>query len=511
MAPPIIITSKNSNMTKHCCSTRGHTEILPKPFALLLVTAFLSFHTARVADAASIGSASSPKLPLSSLVAGPGTTTTRIMVATSARRLDEAAVAAADDDAAISNEYFQYDLSQFSLKFDKCQYVKMYDDDVAQDYDTSSPLALKHFAVFRLCPTESCASCDADGVVYGSYAVPVDDYLQYTVENRKRTIENVCKQCDEQQACTDDAAAADAAACDDGAENCNGGGGGLSCSACEAGCYQYQNLEDSGYVDASEFLECQKLEVQQAQAADDGGEQQQQAEGEQDEANGDEEQQAEGDQQGRRVEENADDGQQQLYIGARCSSSGKIVIGLFSDERCWEPMDDLDVETLLGAKLSYHLLNASYAADNDGCQSCLEDKNNENERDAEDADDVNEMCEGVYNAAAKCESETGLDVGFVQMNRAEENYENQVENEFQACTFIKSLIWNSYTETGEINVKAPQDVIVRVVTEKQTIALSLLASVIVATLGVMFYLDRRIRQIEQSQPLLISKGESTVL
>jgi hypothetical protein len=116
----------------------------------------------------------------------------------------------------------------------------------------------------------------------------------------------------------------------------------------------------------------------------------------------------------------------------------------------------------------------------------------------------------VYAASAKCESGTGLQVGFVQMSREEEDYENQAENEFLACTFINSLIWNSYTEEGEINVKAPQDEIVRVVTKKQTIAMSLLGCTIALILALTFYLDRKINQLQLSYPL-VSKGEGAVV
>lgn len=99
----------------------------------------------------------------------------------------------------------------------------------------------------------------------------------------------------------------------------------------------------------------------------------------------------------------------------------------------------------------------TYSSEDQVCLSCHEDADDEDEAD-NDADDVNEMCENVYQWAAKCESKTGLEGGFVQVNRDEDDYENQVENEFMACTFIDSLIWDSYTESGEINWEDTQDV-----------------------------------------------------
>lgn len=182
-------------------------------------------------------------------------------------------------------EEFAYNsLANFTLRFEKCQFVKMFDD------EQESMLALKHFAVFRLC--DECETCE----VYGNYAMMVDDYLQYTMENQKNDFEDMCENCNEQ--CNED---------------------GEYCSGCGFLCYQYENLEANGYLDAAEYIQCQLWEP-------------------------------ENDDQGQ------DDGnQQEYYIGPRCNSGNSIAIGVFSDENCWEPVDDVDVEDLLGAKLSYHV------------------------------------------------------------------------------------------------------------------------------------------------------------
>ena len=59
------------------------------------------------------------------------------------------------------NPEFQYALSDFSVKFKKCQYVKMYDDDLASNSYSTTVLALRHFVVFKLCPVDEIgrASC----------------------------------------------------------------------------------------------------------------------------------------------------------------------------------------------------------------------------------------------------------------------------------------------------------------------------------------------------------------
>ena len=190
-------------------------------------------------------------------------------------------------------EYKYEDLSQFSLHFDKCQDIRMYDDEIAQE--GIEPFAYRSFVAFRICPSSSCAECDEN---YGRYVLDVETYLAYTVQNRQAMFEEMCQNCD---------------------NNNNGNNGG----DCSDECYEYQNMEDMGYVDASQFVQCERLKVEQ-----------------QDDDNA------------------QDDGQQeqvQYYIGPRCADGnqgGRVVsIGLFSDENCYQPVYDVDMEELLGYKL----------------------------------------------------------------------------------------------------------------------------------------------------------------
>jgi hypothetical protein len=368
-------------------------------------------------------------------------------------------------------------LSKYSVHFEKCQYVKAYDDDLAEADGSATPLALQHFVVFRLCPTLSCSSCDADGVNYGKYAVDVETYLTSMVQFQKEAFENKCKACDKK--------------CN-GNNNQNNGDDASDdaqlssyCTSCSTECNWYNNLQSNGYLDASEYVECAQLAVAQN---DDAG--------------------------------NADDAAAALYIGPRCTAKGKIVIGLFADNKCHEPVDGQDIETLLGAKLSYHMLNNTYS-DEGACVSCKEvqdgnandDGGNDDaeKNDEEDADNVNEMCENLYNSAAKCESKTGISVGFIQTSRDDGNdkAENQVENEVLACTFINSLIWNSYTETGEINTAEKQDVIIRRVTQKQSLSLSFVALALGSLVGLAVYLDKKIKGVEDTHPLVF-RGKHTL-
>ena len=335
---------------------------------------------------------------------------------------------------------FEYnDLSKYSIRFERCQFVKSYDDEIAQDEDYTTPLATKHFVVYRLCPTtDDCAtSCssssstsDNEIIGYGTYVTELEDYLESTIEYQTQAFENMCDNC---------------------SEKCNENG--EYCSGCGKICYTWKNLENLGYVDAADYIECNRLEY-------------------------------------------GDDDGLELYIGPMCGGSNgeKITIGLFSDGECWTPYNDLDVEEVLGAKLSYHLISHASTENGSVCLSCMEqedDNDGGNEQDA-DYDDVNEMCEDLYEVAAKCESKTGLEGGFIQMNRNDGDYENQVQNEFMVCDFIDSLLWNSYTETGEIDYISQQDVVIGKTTKGQRISLILLSFTLMGLFGYILHLRQRI-------------------
>jgi hypothetical protein len=341
-------------------------------------------------------------------------------------------------------------LSAFSVRYEKCQSVKSYDDNLAEG--GVSPLALHHFVIYRLCPTDSCQSCKK--VVYGKYAVDVSTYLLNTIDYEQQRLKRVCKTCD---------------------ASCSGNASSSSyCAACLKECDFYQNMANYGYVNAAEYTECQQINYAT----------------------------------------NDDAGNAAMYVGPRCSSSGMIVISLFSDDSCNTPVDTISVETALAAKLSYILMkpsNGTGAANS--CMSCKErtnanddDQNQARQNDKQDADDVVEMCENVYNRAAKCESKTGIQVGFIQTKRQYEQqnggYDNQVEDEYLSCTFIDSLIWNSYTETGEIDIKSQQDVIVRRVTNNQAVSMSFLSVFVAGLLAAIYFVDRKIQSIELSNSFL---------
>ena len=308
-------------------------------------------------------------------------------------------------------EEYEVDISGYSLKFEQCQFVKAYDDELAGE-DSDTILATRRFVIFRLCPTGSCDSCSYN---FGEYIVDLEEYLEATVDYQKEMQEEMCNACQECNNWEDNEEDED----DEGRrrlQNYN-----VDCDSCYDECMKIENMEDNGYIDATEFLECQM------------------------------------------VYDPADDGKGALYAGPMCASNGsKIKIGLFTDEECNVPDSSKDVDDYLmdgdgvSMKLSHALLKTVYSSE---CISCLkpeeedenedDDANEEEEEEEEEKEpEVLEMCEQLYDAAAKCEKTNGFDNGYANYD----GYANQLAQEGVVCDFVESLKAGSYDETGEIVV-----------------------------------------------------------
>jgi len=309
----------------------------------------------------------------------------------------------------LEDEEYEVDISGYSLKFEQCQFVKAYDDELAEDNDSSTVLATKRFVIFRLCPSDDeCDSCSYD---FGEYIVDLEEYLEATVEYQQEMQENMCNACQE---CGNWEENEENDQEEDGRrrlanrklENYD-----VDCDSCYDECMKIENMEDNGYVDATEFLECQM------------------------------------------IYDPEDDGKMALYAGPMCASSGKkIKIAVFSDEECNVPDSDKDVDDYLmdgdgvSMKLSHALLKTVYSSD---CISCLQvEEEDDNDDDEEKEPEVIEMCEQLYEAAAKCEKTNGFDNGYANYD----GYENQLAQESVVCDFVESLKAGSYDESGEIVV-----------------------------------------------------------
>jgi len=316
------------------------------------------------------------------------------------RRLDE-------------DEEYEVDISGYSLKFEQCQFVKAYDDELAGE-DSETILATRRFVIFRLCPTGSCDSCSYN---FGEYIVDLEEYLEATVDYQKEIQEDMCDACQE---CNnwEENEENEEGEDDEGRRRRRLQNYNVDCDSCYDECMKIENMEDNGYIDATEFLECQM------------------------------------------VYDPEDDGKGALYAGPLCASNGsKIKIGLFTDEECNVPDSDKDVDDYLmdgdgvSMKLSHALLKTVYSSECISCEKPEEEEENNDdanndEEEEEKEPEVLEMCEQLYDAAAKCEKTNGFDNGYANYD----GYANQLAQEGVVCDFVESLKAGSYDETGEIVV-----------------------------------------------------------
>ena len=270
------------------------------------------------------------------------------------------------------------DISNFSLRFEKCQFVKEYDDGLAAHVKSShsgTVLAKEDFVIFRLCPSnDSCHdSCSKD---FGEYVVPLEDYLQETVSYQQHLQEEMCETCNEN--------------C--GYENSLK----ADCDLCVNKCQMVEEMETNGYIDATEFINCQM------------------------------------------IFDPLDDDLTPVYAGPVCANNGsKIKIGVFHDEECKIEIPDGYVEEYLTnrkgqhMKLSHALLKTVYGRNN--CISC---RNPEQQQANENSNKVLNLCQSLYRDSAKCEKPHGFANG---MSVHEVYKNNQLAQEDTVCDFVETL------------------------------------------------------------------------
>jgi len=317
--------------------------------------------------------------------------------------------ALADADAEVA-------LDAYSIKFVKCQFVKAYSDELAEE-GAETVLATNRFIVFRLCVTGA-SSCSTN---YGEYVVDMDTYLNYMVEYKQEEQEAMCEACGENCAQEyDDANADEEEEAEDEEEDEDGDerrlrrfkrkldgavdGYTSDCTTCVDDCAKIDAMEENYYLDASNFIACQVV-----QGDDDDG------------------------------------GGAVLYGGPMCGSQGtKIKIGVFTDEDCMFLDSSLDVEDYLAdedgnqMKLSHALLKTTY--DNSDPISCLDDA----EENAYYAA-TREICTNLYDGAGKCES-------IYSFAQTAAMSQEQSDNEELVCGYIDSLNSGTYSQDGEIVV-----------------------------------------------------------
>ncbi|KAL7549658.1 hypothetical protein ACHAWF_012924 [Thalassiosira exigua] len=320
----------------------------------------------------------------------------------------------------------EVDLTGYSVKFEKCQFVKQYgDEEGGGGEDGDSILTTKRFVIFKMCPTSSDTSCNYN---YGEYIVDMETYLEAALGLKEEEQEQYCETCNQCYEWAAEQAENEA----NGEQNDDEDEDAWKCSGmdtynCYAECQNIENMEENGYMDASEFVECQELDYE-------------------------------------------DNYGNKYYAGAMCAGSGsRIKIGIFTDEDCSNYDESKEIENYMknddgySMKLSYHLLKQTFL-EGEFITSCLQvdeeaqqnqnNNDNNNNNGEEEEKEAVEMCEELYEAAGKCESTHGFADGIVDY----ENYDNQVRNEELVCDFIASLKSGHYDQTGEIVVSGGRTV-----------------------------------------------------
>ncbi|KAL3810569.1 hypothetical protein ACHAXA_001182 [Cyclostephanos tholiformis] len=329
------------------------------------------------------------------------------------------------DEAAEEEQVWELDLSTYSIKFEKCQFVKQYayngqNGNNKNNKNAQDILTVKHFVVFRLCPDNSCGTCNYK---YGEYIIDMESYLAATLQYKQEAQQKYCESCNQ---CIEMAANAanGGDANQDEAWKCTG----IDTSTCYTECQNIENMEANGYVDASAYTQCVKLNS---------------------------------------VDANGNN----YYAGAVCRSSGSsssgseksgIKIGVFTDQYCTYYDDSVDIASVLknddgtSINLSYHLLKETFE-DGVCIASCLkEQENNNNNNNGEAAAaEVNELCGQLYETSGKCESTHGFADGM----KTYDDYDNQMLNEELVCNFITAVKSGTYDMTGEIVVTGGRAVI----------------------------------------------------
>jgi len=264
----------------------------------------------------------------------------------------------------------------YSMKFESCHTISEFRADGgggSNDEEDASPVEMKRLVKFKLCPT-----VEDDGYDYGQYEYTSScgkckNGAEYLVEMREFLEAYLDFQLTQQEY-----------NCEQVEENCN-----YDDDAGLTTCYTAANLDycdqfasndgDDNYeFELEDYLECENV-----------------------------------------LEDQDDDyNRQRLYVGAYCSNDGKaIYLGEFQDRQCTTSATSGAYLTLFGHNLPYQ---ETSLVNGEECLSCLEPPENDDDanNDNNDDDAVREICEELYEQAAKCEENLADDVATTKATGA---------------------------------------------------------------------------------------------
>ena len=261
----------------------------------------------------------------------------------------------------------EIDLTSYSIKFEKCLYIKQYDE----EHNDQTVLETQKLVMFRLCPDNGGGTCSSSSCSsnYGEYIIDMDTYLESTLQHKKDEQDAYCEAC---QSCP---AEKDA----DERRNRRRTTTAVDCATCYSHCKNVKNMEEHGYVDAAEYHRC------------------------------------------RRVHKNPKSGLV-YYAGAMCDKSGtRIKVGLFTDKRCDNLDADATPEMFIkkhghNVNLSYYRMKQTFVTDScvASCASIDEDDEDDEDGDGNDTETKTaKVCQILYEAAGKCETPHAFASGII--------------------------------------------------------------------------------------------------
>ena len=262
----------------------------------------------------------------------------------------------------------------YSLKFEKCATSQDYyggngnNDNNRNNYNGMYQQRLVHF---KLCPSNSCSSCEGGA----DYVIDMNEFVDAYQESKLTAQEYNCERIRENCYCEN--------ANDD--ERCE-----YQCYVTAGVNYCFENNNNNGQqneFNLEEALECQKMDVDKDAINyyfyQNGG-------------------------QNRNYYNGQQGGEMELFVGPYCSTNGKkIFLGVFTDETCSFAAPEGIYEKLnYGQSLPY----SKQSLVENNCISCAEptEYDEQNYYDQQDADEVTDVCERLYEDAGKCE--TGMNI-----------------------------------------------------------------------------------------------------
>lgn len=272
-----------------------------------------------------------------------------------------------------NNERDQTWVANYSLRFKSCHTITTVPSEEGGGGEEGMSLYNSNIVVFQLCKTSTCGAQKDTCQGGAEYAVNMAEFVEAYVEAKQEKEEAICGAIEENCYCDnadDDQGCANRCYVDQGADYC----------------VEYDDGQEE--VEIQDLLMCEAMENYEA-----------------------------------------------YYVGPYCAEGGDgIYIGVFGDAGCVNHAEDgLD----LYAKVMYRALPySSESIVGDECVSCLQvdedngnDDNNNNNNNNGDEAEIVEMCERMYEEAAKCE--TNLDYS---------GYSNYWYADETACNYINYIL-----------------------------------------------------------------------